>query len=533
MFPITLAAAVDHNGIWAKIVDFLGNYDKAFPGMDGIAATARKPFYVLAFVLLVYQLVKHLSTSQGYSFGANLQPVARSVAFAVCVAFCAPMMNYVSTGFDDLGSQMGVDASPGAIIKDCEATLASYAATPTAADPAAGDSKGSWSIFKPGEAIKAGIDSAWAGIQDLLIKASQYVTIFFFKCAIFLTLVMMLMRFFIVQLASIFLPAYIAMVSIGALSGISTRYIMSIIGVLAWPLAWGLSNVGSEALLQSVGTNVIEPTADVYTYIWVGILLLFLPIWIGFTYVFGPIFIQKMVASGANAASAFVGGAAAAGVTLGAAGAGAAAAGSLAGAGKAAGAIAAATSASKTNTPASSAPAGSTGGGAAAPTSGETLAARYGSTAAPGNSGTPAASESTPAAATAAAGSSTPATDSATPASSSGGSAKPSLQNRAKAAAARAQGAIQTAGAMAATPLQMLAEAEGGAPPLPPVGSSASSTAALSSMGYRPSQPNGSAPRASAAPQQASGPAPAVPSPQTAAPRSVTPARTTTPTTTV
>ena len=37
-----LAAAVDHNGIWGKIVSFLGDYEQAFPGMDGIAGTARK-----------------------------------------------------------------------------------------------------------------------------------------------------------------------------------------------------------------------------------------------------------------------------------------------------------------------------------------------------------------------------------------------------------------------------------------------------------------------------------------------------------
>ena len=235
--------------------------------------------------------------------------------------------------------------------------------------------------MKPGNVIKAGMADVWASVQDLLIKVCQYLTTLFYKAAIFVTLVMLLVRYFIVQLSSIFLPAYIAMVSIGALSGIGTRYIMGLVGVLAWPLAWGLANVGTEALMNAIGTNVISPTADVYTYIWCSVLLIFIPVWMAFTYVFGPLFIQKMVSTGASAASAMVGGAAGAAITAGAAGAGAAAGLAMRGGGavaeKVAGAGAGASTSSAASTSAASSPSG--GGGGAAPVSGETLATRYGS----------------------------------------------------------------------------------------------------------------------------------------------------------
>lgn len=521
MFPVTLAAAVDHNGIWGKIVAFLGDYEQAFPGMDGIAGTARKPFYIIALVLLVYQLVKHLSASGGTSPGSNLRPIARSVAFAACVAFSAPMMNAISTGFDDLGSQMGTDASPGTLITACEEILASYAASPgTAAAPggpaAAEPPKGGWfDSMKPGNAIKAGLADAWASIQDLLIKLCQYATTFFYKAAVFVTLVMLLIRYFIVQLSSIFLPAYVAMVSIGALSGIGTRYIMGLIGVLAWPLAWGLSNVGTDTLMTAIGTNVIAPTADVYTYIWCSVLLIFIPIWMAFTYVFGPLFIQKMVSTGASAASAMVGGAAGAAVTLGAAGAGAAAGLAIRGGGavaeKVAGGGAGASTSSSASTSASSSPSG--GGGGAAPVSGETLATRYGS-----GGGTEDTSASLPSAAPAESGE----PETAGPAAA-GGSGGPSIRDRARAAAARTQGAFRSAGAMAAFPFQMLAEAEGTSAPIPSFGGggvSGSSAAARSAMGFYSPPPLQNAPANAPAP----GPRQAA-APKTAAPRrNVTPA---------
>ena len=489
MLPVTLAAAVDHNGIWVKIVTFLGNYEQAFPGMDGIAGTARKPFYIIALVLLVYQLVKHLSTTGSVSTGSNMRAIARSVAFAACVALCSPMLNTISTAFDDLGSEMGTDASPGKLISACEEILASYAATPaTAATPTAptaeAPKKGGWfDSINPGAAIKAGISDVWASVQDLLIKLCQYATTLFYKAAIFVTLVMLLVRFFIVQLSSIFLPAYIAMVSIGALSGIGTRYIMGLIGVLAWPLAWGLSNVGTEALMNAIGTNVISPTADVYTYIWCSVLLIFIPIWMAFTYVFGPLFIQKMVSTGASAASAMVGGAAGAAITAGAAGAGAAAGLAMRGGGAAAekvaggGAGASASSPPSPSTFAASSPASSAGGGAL-PTSGETLAARYGSESAhTASSAAPAESSET---------------ETATPAATEGNGG-PSIRDRARAAAARTQGAARAAGAMAAVPFQMLAEAEGTSTPLPSFGGVAvsdSSAAARTAMGlYSPPPP--------------------------------------------
>lgn len=532
MLPITFAVAVDHNGIWAKVVSFLGNYEQAFPGMDTIAGTARKPFYILALVLLVYQLVKHLSGNGSTSFGSNLRPIARSVAFAACVAFCSPMLNAISTGFDDLGSQMGADASPGKLITSCEEILANYAATSTPAASVGGASaaepkKIGWlDSLKPGNAIKAGLADTWASIQDLLIKLCQYATTFFYKAAVFVTLVMLLVRYFIVQLSSIFLPAYVAMVSIGALSGIGTRYIMGLIGVLAWPLAWGLSNVGTETLMSAIGTNVIAPTADVYTYIWCSVLLIFIPIWMAFTYVFGPLFIQKMVSAGASAASAMVGGAVGAGISAGAAGAGAAAGLALRGAGavaeKIAGSGAGTGSQAATSMSASSRSASGNSGGSTPPITGESLAARY----APGG-----ASKST----------AEPQGDSGSaangaPGESSGAEAEPgassvpkangrrSIDELARAAAARTLAASTRAGAMAATPFQMLAEAEGTSAPVPSLsggGISPSSLAARRAMGLYPppASPSQNAPasaRQSPAPRPAAGAAATPPKPNAA-----------------
>jgi hypothetical protein len=438
------------------------------------------------------------------------------------------MLNAISTGFDDLGSQMGADASPGKLITACEEILANYAATPATGAPSTGTTAAStdtgWlKMVQPGKAIKAGLAEAWAGIQDLLIKLCQYATTFFYKAAVFVTLVMLLVRYFIVQLSSIFLPAYVAMVSIGALSGIGTRYIMGLIGVLAWPLAWGLSNVGTETLMSAIGTNVIAPTADVYTYIWCSVLLIFIPIWMAFTYVFGPLFIQRMVSAGASAASAMVGGAVGAGISAGAAGAGAAAGLALRGAGTAAEKIAgsgAGAGSQGTSMPASSSRSASGNGGASTPPiTGEFLAARY----APGSAskstaGNQSQGDSNNGGSSAANGAPGESGADPEPGASSApkGNGRRSIDELARAAAARTLAASTRAGAMAATPFQMLAEAEGTSAPVPSFGGggiSHSSLAARRAMGLYPppASPSQTAPASS---RQAPVPRPAVTPPK-------------------
>ena len=99
-------------------------------------------------------------------------------------------------------------------------------------------------------------------------------------------------------------------IGVGSLRSIWTRYVMSVVGLLSWPMGWGLVNVGTEAILISA-VNTVKPAQaadwEITTYLWDIATVSIIPFWMIFGYAFVPFVIQRMVTSGANADSGLIG----------------------------------------------------------------------------------------------------------------------------------------------------------------------------------------------------------------------------------
>ncbi|GAA5484022.1 hypothetical protein [Haloferula sargassicola] len=327
-----LLAATGSNpsGLWEKLLEFFTSFERMFPGFLDAIETARIPFVTLAFVLITWSLIRRLS-SFSHDPSHNLKAVTKAVVLTGMVALSMPLLQLTADGFNDLATSVGYRGSPAFLQESIEEAIVAY--THTALEEQEGTGGGEvqhgilYYIFHPGEAVQDGSSGVVNAFYGMVVQLVIFILTAFYKLAQLVMWVFWLIQQFIVHFSSIFLPAFVAMIGVGAVSNIGYRYIMGLIGVLAWPLAWAFVNVGTEGLMNAAAETINNAGGwDIGSYLWAGAIILCLPVWIIFGYLFGPFMIQRMVTTGANAAQSMIGNMAAmgtrtvgAGATLGAA----------------------------------------------------------------------------------------------------------------------------------------------------------------------------------------------------------------------
>lgn len=459
---IFLAADVANpQALWEKLLAFLTDFEAMFPGFNAVALNAQKPFFLIAFVMVVHHLVQRLSGPG--SRESQIRAIASSVVLALCIALSNQAAKMVQTGFTSIQQEMGAGNTTPKLVEERkeELLVAMTAGVEQKVAGGTGESKGSlYYLTHWGDAIDKGIESIVPSIGGLIIQGASFMLVFFAKVSSLISWGFWLVQQFLFTFSLIFLPAMIAMMGVGSLRSIGTRYVMSIVGLLSWPMGWGLVNTGTEAMLASV-VNTIKtaPSSDweITTYLWAIAIVSIIPLWMIFGYAFVPFVIQRMVTSGANAASGLIGQAAGASIGAGAAVAtgGVSLAAGMAGGGASPGGA--------------SSGSGSAGAGGGSVSGG--MAASSGSGGAASGGGSAAASASPPGAGAVGGGS---------PGSGSGGS---SAGGGGDSAASSAAGAIAAASAAAQAPFEELAKESGN--PSPAASLSPSSSAARDAVKRR------------------------------------------------
>lgn len=298
------AASVNPGGLWERLMAFFTDFEAMFPGFRDVIADARIPFYSIAFVILVYRLVRSLS-SPAADASHNLHSIAQAVVFTALVAFCIPMVQTMQEAFDSLAGQMGYEGSPKAMEEMKEEVLVQLNHDTLENQKGGGEEQHGvlYYIFHPGEAMEDGADTVVNAFYGLMVQLAMFVVTIFFKLASLITWGFWLVQQFLLLFNSIFLPAFVAMLATGGLGSLGVRYVMGIVGLLAWPLGWAFVNVGTTAMLESVG-RTLENSAgwEVGAYLWAIAICCIIPIWIILGYIVSPFVIQRMVTTGANAA---------------------------------------------------------------------------------------------------------------------------------------------------------------------------------------------------------------------------------------
>ena len=111
-------------------------------------------------------------------------------------------------------------------------------------------------------------------------------------------------------------PIFIGFLAFGVLRGVGTRYLLNLVGVMLWPLGWGVAGLVTEGLIGFMTDQSFLHTSAVggvgYTLqnlIGLGLL----GIWIIFSTIAAPVIIQRSLVEGILAGSPLLSGAFAAG----------------------------------------------------------------------------------------------------------------------------------------------------------------------------------------------------------------------------
>jgi hypothetical protein len=126
---------------------------------------------------------------------------------------------------------------------------------------------------------------------------------------------------YILQSAILFMgyalsPIFIGMLAFPSLEQLGRRFLLNLVGVMAWPLGWGVAGLVTQGVLGFMTDRsfLSSPLAGSELYSLQNLMgLAFLGIWIIFSTIAAPVILQRAVATGSSAASELFSGAFAAG----------------------------------------------------------------------------------------------------------------------------------------------------------------------------------------------------------------------------
>jgi len=198
--------------------------------------TVRVIGQMIAFVLFVYAFVKGVASSS--SPKEVMMLIAKVFTLTACVALVPTFLAY--------GDQMSQTI----------AALLSGSESVTGDDMVKGMlqdlRKAAYGVKPPTSWIDVG-----AAVSNGVAFLTMMVGFFCVAGMDIVLLVLNLVRSLMLTFSEIFLPVGIAMMAIGMLSGIGRTWIMATVGVLLWPVGWGLVLTFARPITQALGQQMI------------------------------------------------------------------------------------------------------------------------------------------------------------------------------------------------------------------------------------------------------------------------------------
>jgi hypothetical protein len=282
----------------------------------------------VAFVLIVIGMVSSTVTGQR-SPGAYLRTFGRTFVLLAVLSQLTTWGNQISSVVDTT-VKTTLQADPTKVFEQYKKTLQVQEGSST------DDSW--WSKLFDGKAIFEAV------ISSVLYGLGLFASIIVFYAY--------LVQKFILYLGYALSPIFVGFLAVRTLQSIGTSFLLSLTGVMLWPLGWGAASIMTQGLLDFMSdqsflaSGGIGGTAGYTLQNLIGVAVL--GVWLIFSTIAAPVILQKAISTGAQVGAALVAGAATAGVaaatsgastaaSLGAGGGLGAAAGGLAGGAAAAG----------------------------------------------------------------------------------------------------------------------------------------------------------------------------------------------------
>ena len=152
-------------------------------------------------------------------------------------------------------------------------------------------------------------DVLWAD-EGGIGKAFIYLSVWLLgKIAWLVVWLAYLLQHIIAVLAIATSPIMLAMFSINATRGVAVKFLLSLFGVILWPLGWAIANIVTEALLQLAVNNRIYVITEHDSILFGNQTLAFillLGLWMLVSTIAAPIVISKAIQSGSQVGASFL-----------------------------------------------------------------------------------------------------------------------------------------------------------------------------------------------------------------------------------
>ena len=279
----------------------MNNFDSMFPNFAASCAALQSLLMPVAYLFLVTGMV--LSTIAGHrSAEAVLRSLGRTIVYIIVLTQLVNWGNQIATITDNTVTNV-LHANPSNVYQQYNQALQVQKST---------TNQNSWwqKLFNAGTSIFEALISGLLWIFGLLAS----VIVFYAY----------LVQKFILYLGYALSPIFIGFLAIRALNSIGTNYLLSLVGVMLWPLGWGAASLVTAGLItfmtdQSFLWNQSIGGAGGYAFQnFIGVAAL--GVWVIFSTIAAPIVIQRVITHGIQAGAALMSGVTTAATTAAASG---------------------------------------------------------------------------------------------------------------------------------------------------------------------------------------------------------------------
>jgi hypothetical protein len=231
------------------------------------------------------------------SAGAYMRSIGRTIVYVMLLTFLVTWGNQLTQIVNTTVTET-IQADPAKVFDEYNSALVAKKSTT--------EQTGWWDkLFHAGTTIFEAIVSGFLWLFGLLASAILFYAYIVQKMILYLGYSLS--------------PIFIGFMAIRSLSHIGNRYILGLIGVIAWPLGWAVAAIVTQGLLTFMTDQSFLQGSSVSGGVnyglqnFIGVALL--GVWIIFSTIAAPLIIQKALTEGYQAGGALLTGATAAGLS--------------------------------------------------------------------------------------------------------------------------------------------------------------------------------------------------------------------------
>jgi type IV secretion system protein TrbL len=266
------------------------DFNSLFPNFLSQCTQLKTTLMPVAYLLLVVGMISSTITGQR-SAGAYMRTVGRTVVYIMLLTYLVTWGNQISQIVNTTTTET-IQADPANVFNEYNAALVAKKST--------SEQTGWWDkLFHAGTTIFEAIVSGFLWLFGLLASAILFYAYIVQKMILYLGYSLS--------------PIFIGFMAIRSLNHVGQKYIVGLVGVMAWPLGWAVAAIVTQGLLtfmtdQSFLQNSTLSGGAGYglqNFIGVGLL----GVWLIFSTIAAPIIIQKALTEGYQAGAALLTGA--------------------------------------------------------------------------------------------------------------------------------------------------------------------------------------------------------------------------------